>query len=70
MRVRYISHLSDHAQIIRFWRCASGALLQPGMGPPVTPTCPEHVLLAAEIVLPGSGTIDRIVKGDQYAHAD
>jgi Uma2 family endonuclease len=35
----------------------------------VTPTRPEHVLLVAEIVSPGSETTDRIVKRDQYAHA-
>jgi Uma2 family endonuclease len=35
----------------------------------VTPTRPEHVLLAAEIVSPGSETTDRIVKLDQYARA-
>jgi Uma2 family endonuclease len=35
----------------------------------VTPTRPEHVLLVAEIVSPGSETTDRIVKLDQYARA-
>src|SRR6476646_10627133 len=35
----------------------------------VTPTRPEHVLLVAEIVSPGSETTDRIVKRDQYAVA-
>ena len=35
----------------------------------VTPTRPEHVLLAAEIVSPGSETTDRIVKLDQYARS-
>ncbi len=35
----------------------------------VTPTRPEHVLLAAEIVSPGSETTDRVVKLDQYARA-
>jgi Uma2 family endonuclease len=35
----------------------------------VTPTRPEHVLLVAEVVLPGSETTDRIVKVDQYAKA-
>jgi len=35
----------------------------------VTPTRPEHVLLVAEIVSPGSETTDRIVKHDQYARA-
>ena len=35
----------------------------------VTPTRPEHVLLAAEIVTPGSETTDRVVKLDQYARA-
>jgi len=35
----------------------------------VTPTRPEHVLLVAEIVSPGSETTDRIVKPDQYARA-
>ena len=35
----------------------------------VTPTRPEHVLLIAEIVSPGSETTDRIVKLDQYARA-
>ncbi|PJE93806.1 hypothetical protein CUT44_31880 [Streptomyces carminius] len=35
----------------------------------ITPTRPEHVLLVAEIVSPGSETTDRIVKTDQYAKA-
>jgi Uma2 family endonuclease len=35
----------------------------------ITPTRPEHVLLVAEIVSPGSETTDRIVKPDQYARA-
>ncbi len=35
----------------------------------ITPTRPEHVLLVAEVVSPGSETTDRIVKGDQYAKA-
>ncbi|MER6562563.1 Uma2 family endonuclease [Streptomyces sp. NPDC001027] len=35
----------------------------------LTPTRPEHVLLVAEIVSPGSETTDRIVKVDQYAKA-
>lgn len=35
----------------------------------VTPTRPEHVLLVAEVVSPGSETTDRIVKLDQYAKA-
>ncbi len=35
----------------------------------VTPTRPEHVLLVAEVVSPGSETTDRIVKTDQYAKA-
>jgi len=35
----------------------------------VSPTRPEHVLLVAEIVSPGSETTDRIVKLDQYARA-
>src|SRR6201992_1196993 len=35
----------------------------------ITPTRPEHVLLVAEIVSPGSETTDRIVKLDQYARA-
>lgn len=35
----------------------------------ITPTRPEHVLLVAEVVSPGSGTTDRIVKVDQYAKA-
>jgi Uma2 family endonuclease len=35
----------------------------------VTPTRPEHVLLVAEIVSPGSETTDRVVKLDQYARA-
>ena len=33
----------------------------------VTPTRPEHVLLVAEIVSPGSETTDRVVKLNQYA---
>ena len=33
------------------------------------PTRPEHLLLAAEIVSPGSETTDRVVKPDQYARA-
>jgi Putative restriction endonuclease len=33
----------------------------------VSSTRPEHVLLVAEIVSPGSETTDRIVKLDQYA---
>ncbi|MEU9397585.1 Uma2 family endonuclease [Streptomyces sp. NPDC048324] len=36
----------------------------------ITPTRPEHVLLVAEVVSPGSETTDRIVKVDQYAKAD
>lgn len=35
----------------------------------ITPTRPEHVLLIAEVVSPGSETTDRIVKLDQYASA-
>ena len=35
----------------------------------VTPTRPEHVLLVAEVVSPGSETTDRIVKVDKYAKA-
>ncbi|MEU8819218.1 Uma2 family endonuclease [Actinoplanes sp. NPDC048796] len=35
----------------------------------VTPTRPEHVLLVAEIVAPGTETTDRVVKADQYARA-
>ncbi|GHD63313.1 hypothetical protein GCM10010317_059620 [Streptomyces mirabilis] len=35
----------------------------------ITPTRPEHVLLVAEVVSPGSETTDRIVKVDQYATA-
>ncbi|MFC9967837.1 Uma2 family endonuclease [Nocardia ignorata] len=35
----------------------------------ISPTRPEHVLLVAEIVSPGSETTDRIVKVDQYAKA-
>lgn len=35
----------------------------------ITPTRPEHVLLVAEIVSPGSETTDRIVKVEQYARA-
>ncbi|GAB3487041.1 Uma2 family endonuclease [Nocardiopsis coralliicola] len=33
------------------------------------PTRPEHVLLVAEVVSPGSETTDRVVKVDQYAKA-
>lgn len=35
----------------------------------VTPTRPEHVLLVAEVVSPGSETTDRTVKLEQYAKA-
>lgn len=35
----------------------------------MSPTRPEHVLLVAEIVSPGSETTDRIVKFDQYARS-
>lgn len=35
----------------------------------ITPTRPEHVLLVAEIVSPGSETTDRIVKPDEYARS-
>jgi Uma2 family endonuclease len=35
----------------------------------ISPTRPEHVLLVAEIVSPGSETTDRIVKFDQYARS-
>ncbi|GAA2719732.1 Uma2 family endonuclease [Actinocorallia aurantiaca] len=35
----------------------------------VTPTRPEHVLLVAEVVSPGSETTDRTVKTEQYAKA-
>lgn len=35
----------------------------------ITPTRPEHVLLVAEIVSPGSETTDRIVKLNQYARS-
>jgi len=35
----------------------------------VSPTRPEHVLMVAEVVSPGSETTDRIVKLDQYAKA-
>jgi hypothetical protein len=35
----------------------------------ITPTRPEHVLLVAEVVSPGSETTGRIVKLDQYAKA-
>src|SRR5580698_4838022 len=35
----------------------------------ITPTRPEHVLLVAEIVSPGSETTDRIVKFEQYARS-
>src|SRR3984957_132329 len=35
----------------------------------IAPTRPENVLLAAEIVSPGSETTDRVVKLDQYANA-
>lgn len=35
----------------------------------VFPTRPDHVLLVAEVVSPGSETTDRVVKTDQYAKA-
>lgn len=35
----------------------------------ITPTRPEHVLLVAEIVSPGSETTDRVVKFEQYARS-
>ncbi|WP_369690323.1 Uma2 family endonuclease [Nocardia miyunensis] len=35
----------------------------------IPPTRPEHVLLVAEVVSPGSETTDRIVKVEQYARA-
>lgn len=35
----------------------------------ITPTRPQHVLLVAEVVSPGSETTDRVVKVDQYAKA-
>ncbi|GIG61012.1 hypothetical protein Lfu02_53840 [Longispora fulva] len=35
----------------------------------VSPTRPEHVLMVAEVVSPGSETTDRKVKFDQYAKA-
>jgi Uma2 family endonuclease len=35
----------------------------------VTPTRPQHVLLVAEVVSPGSETIDRKIKPDEYADA-
>ncbi|MFG3075868.1 Uma2 family endonuclease [Streptomyces sp. NPDC048225] len=35
----------------------------------ISPTRPEHVLLVADVVSPGSETTDRIVKADQYAKA-
>ncbi|MGW4302915.1 Uma2 family endonuclease [Streptomyces sp. NPDC004646] len=35
----------------------------------LAPTRPEHVLLVAEVVSPGSETTDRVVKVDQYAKA-
>jgi Uma2 family endonuclease len=35
----------------------------------VNPARPEHVLLVAEVVSPGSETTDRVVKADQYARA-
>jgi Uma2 family endonuclease len=35
----------------------------------ITPARPEHVLLVAEIVSPGSETTDRIVKPGQYARS-
>jgi Uma2 family endonuclease len=35
----------------------------------IMPARPEHVLLVAEVVSPGSETTDRVVKLDQYAKA-
>ncbi len=35
----------------------------------LNPARPDHVLLVAEVVSPGSETTDRIVKADQYARA-
>jgi Uma2 family endonuclease len=35
----------------------------------ISPTRPEHVLMVAEVVSPGSETTDRFVKLDQYAKA-
>ncbi|GAA2482575.1 Uma2 family endonuclease [Streptomyces gobitricini] len=40
-----------------------------GGGLGITSNRPEHVLLVAEVVSPGSETTDRIVKVDQYAKA-
>ncbi len=33
----------------------------------IMPARPEHILLVAEVVSPGSETTDRIVKAEQYA---
>ncbi|ONH23549.1 Uma2 family endonuclease [Pseudofrankia asymbiotica] len=35
----------------------------------IMPARPEHILLVAEVVSPGSETTDRIVKAEQYAKA-
>ncbi|ABW15835.1 protein of unknown function DUF820 [Parafrankia sp. EAN1pec] len=35
----------------------------------IMPARPEHILLVAEVVSPGSETTDRIVKAEQYARA-
>ena len=44
-------------------------LAAPNLREASTQPRPEHVLLVAEVVSPGSETTDRIVKVDQYAKA-